>query len=126
MTSPYTETDRRETEPITLKEACESVLGNRVKAATLRAEAQRGNLLIFRVGRRDFTTRSAVREMVRRCQDAARHRASTSIQDGNSGSSETARASSARAALKQTVEALKTGLPRISPKSTRRSAARAH
>lgn len=112
-------------DPVTLKEACE-LLGNRVKVATLRAEAQRGNLAIFRLGRRDFTTAADVRAMVRRCQDAARHRASISIPSAEAGSSETDRVSSARAALNQTVEALKKGLPRISAKSTRRNAARAH
>lgn len=114
-----------ETLAITLAEACD-LLGNRVKVSTLRAEAQRGNLAIFRLGRRDFTTAADVRAMVKRCQDAARHRASTLIQDEANGSSETDRASSARAALNQTVEALKVGLPRISAKSTRRNAARAH
>ncbi len=114
-----------EDDPVTLKEACE-LLGNRVKVATLRAEAQRGNLSIFRLGRRDFTTPADVRAMVRKCQDAARLRASISIPNGGNGLSETDRVSSAQAALKQTVAALKAGLPRISAKSTRRNAAQAH
>lgn len=113
-------------EPITLAEACEMFPRSRFTLSTLRTEASRGRLDIFRIGRRNYTTPAAMRAMVRKCQDAARHRASTSTQDESNGSSETERASSAQAALNQTVAALKAGLPRISGKSTRRSVARAH
>jgi hypothetical protein len=92
----------------------------------LKAEAARGRLEIFRIGKRNFTTPTAMREMVRKCQDAARHHASTSIQTVDSGLSETERASSAQAALRTTVEALKRGLPHISGKSTGRNGRHAH
>ena len=114
-----------EDDPITLAEACERY-GNRFTVSTLRAEAARGRLDIFRIGRRDYTTLTAMRDMVRKCQDAARLRASTSTRDEDSGSSATELALSARAALNQTVTALKQGLPNISDKSTRRAAARHH
>jgi hypothetical protein len=113
-------TDER---PITLAEAAAEY---RLTVSTLRAEAARGRLDIFRLGKRDYTTPQAMRDMVRKCQDAARLRVSTSTGTEASGLSETDRILSAQAALNQTVAALKSGLPRISARSTRRSAARAH
>lgn len=110
--------------PITLAEACTLYPKARLTISTLRAEAARGRLDIFRLGRRDYTTVEAMREMVRKCQDAARHRASTSIPEGSNGLSETLALSSAQAALNQTVLALKGGLPRISAPSMNRRAAR--
>jgi hypothetical protein len=113
-------TDER---PITLAEAAAEY---RLTVSTLRAEAARGRLDIFRLGKRDYTTPQAMRDMVRKCQDAARLRASTSTNQEASGSSETDRASSAQAALSQTVAALKAGLPRISGKNINRRAAPTH
>jgi hypothetical protein len=113
-------TDER---PITLAEAAAEY---RMTVSTLRAEAGRGRLDIFRIGRRDYTTAQAMRDMVRKCQDAARLRASTSIQSETHGQSETERSQSAQAALSQTVAALKAGLPRISGKNTNRRAAPTH
>ena len=43
---------------------------SRFKLATLRAEATRERLKVFRVGRRDYTTLADVKEMIRRCRDA--------------------------------------------------------
>jgi hypothetical protein len=51
--------------PITLAEACEKIFGGQIKPASLRAEAERGYLTIFRIGRRDFTTLAFVREMIK-------------------------------------------------------------
>lgn len=113
-------------EPITLAEACELYPRSKLTVSTLRAEAQRGRLDIFRLGRRDYTTIAAMEGMIRRCQEDARHRASTSTESADNGSSETDRISSARAALNQSVQALKSGLPRISGRSTGRSGRHAH
>lgn len=113
-------------EPITLADACALYPRSRLKVSTLRAEASRGRLDIFRLGKRDYTTAKAMREMIRKCQDAARLPVSTSTPDEGNGLSETEQASSAQAALSQTVEALKRGLPHISGKSTGRSARNAH
>ena len=107
--------------PLTLKEAGDLY---RLKVSTLRAEAARGRLDIFRLGKRDYTTLESLRSMVRKCQEEGRRRASTSTQGGDSGLSATEQASSAQAALKQTVTALKQGLPRISDRSTSRTAVR--
>jgi len=113
-------------EPITLEDACALYPKARLKVSTLRAEAARGRLDIFRLGRRDYTTPAAMRQMVRKCQDAARPHASTSIQGEDNGLSETDQISSAQAALNQTVAALKADLPRISGRNTNRGAARRH
>ena len=110
-----------EDRPLTLKEAGELY---RLKISTLRAEGARGRLDIFRLGKRDYTTLESLRSMVRKCQEEGRRRASTSTQGGDNGSSATEQASSAQAALKQTVTALKHGLPRISGKSTSRTVVR--
>ena len=110
-------------DPITLDDAIKLFPRARLTKSTLRAERDRGNLDIFRLGKRDHTTAKSMREMVRKCQENARRRVSTSTQSGISGSSETAQASSARAALNQTVTALKSGLPRISVANTNRNRA---
>jgi hypothetical protein len=100
--------------PLTLKEASDL---HRLKVSTLRAEAARGRLDIFRLGKRDYTTLESLRSMVRKCQDAARARASTSTGNESNGLSEMERASSAQVALKQTVVALRNGLPNISARN---------
>jgi hypothetical protein len=48
----------------------------RLKLATLRAEAARGRLKTFRVGRRVYLTSRDLRDMLQACRDAARHPAS--------------------------------------------------
>jgi hypothetical protein len=106
--------------PITLDAACKLWPEAKLKVSTLRAEAGRGRLDIFRLGRRDMTTVAAMKRMVRLCQDEGRRRASISTLPDANGLSETGRATSARAALSTTVTALKRGLPRISGKNTSR------
>ena len=55
-------------EPLTLAEACQLIFRKTISPATLRAEADRGRLVIERIGRRDFVTRRAIREMRQLCQ----------------------------------------------------------
>ncbi len=50
--------------PIRLKDAAEEF---KIGVATLRAEAERGRLAIYRIGKRDYTTRNDIREMVLQC-----------------------------------------------------------
>lgn len=113
-------------DPITLDIACSLYPQASFKVATLRAAADRGELTIFRLGRRYHTTAAAMDAWVRKCQDAARLHVSTSTASEASGLSETDRISSAQAALSQTVSALKAGLPHISGRNTNRSVARRH
>jgi hypothetical protein len=108
-------TDSLDERPLTLKEAADLY---RLKISTLRAEAARGRLDIFRLGKRDYTTLESLRSMVRRCQEDDPRRASPSTAPEGPGLSETARATSARAALNQTVLVLRNGLPNISRRNT--------
>src|SRR5262249_14774591 len=98
--------------PLTLAEACR-LFGGTFTPHTLRAEAARGRLNIFRLGWRDYVTLSNLREMVRKCQEDARHLACTSTDRVDNGLSATARASLERAALNQTAIMLKNGSPSI-------------
>src|SRR5262245_28972918 len=108
--------------PVTLAEACR-LFGDTFTPHTLRAEAARGRLNIFRLGRRDYTTLADLREMVRLCREDARPRACTSTQPAATGSFEMDRLSSERAALNQTAIMLKSSLPNTSAKSMRPRAA---
>jgi hypothetical protein len=112
--------------PITLNEACGLYPQARLKVDTLRAAASRGELVIFRLGRRYHTTPADMDAWVRKCRDAARGRACTSTEGESSGLSETGRLSSAQAALNQTVQALKSGSTNISGKSTNRRVGQTH
>lgn len=53
--------------PLTLVQACERLFQGQIKPSTLRAEARRGRLVIERIGRRDFVTPRAIREMREKC-----------------------------------------------------------
>ena len=50
-------------DPVTLSQACQEVFHGCITPHTLRAEARRGNLRIFRIGKRDFVTLREVREL---------------------------------------------------------------
>jgi len=92
---------------VTLAEACKIVFRDTVKVGTLRVEARRGNLPISKIGRRYFTRLGDVRGLFEKCHVEQGDRGSTLIAKGRRGSSGTATASTARAALKDTVIALK-------------------
>jgi hypothetical protein len=94
-------------ELLTLPQACESFFAGKIKVATLRAEAARGRLTTYRIGRRDFTTRKDLKRMVERCRVEREAHTYTSIQKDEHGRSETELASSAQAAAKGAVERLK-------------------
>ena len=105
-------------EPITLKEACLLFPRSKLTVCTLRAEAARGRLDIFRLGKRDCTTPKAMREMVEKCRAAENRRDFTLIRGGNSGLSETERASSALARANESVARLKNTSRNTSATST--------
>jgi hypothetical protein len=79
--------------PLTLDEAAETILRGKVKAATLRAAASRGELKVMKLGRRIMVTPAAIREWFDLCQEKARARVCGSGQQPESrkpsGSSET-------------------------------------
>jgi hypothetical protein len=59
-------------DPVTLQEAVDIVYRGTIKVSTLRLEADRGNVEIFKVGRRQFTTLRSVREMKRNAAEIKR------------------------------------------------------
>lgn len=103
---PFTQTAADDT-PITLAEACDAVFRGSMTVATLRAEAARGRLTIFKIGRRQYTTLRDVREMIEQCRVERKAPVSISTRGGDNGSSETARISSVRAALRMKADELK-------------------
>ena len=52
--------------PITLREACAMIFRDTITVATLRAEARRGNLVTYGIGRKIFTTVNDIEEMKQR------------------------------------------------------------
>jgi hypothetical protein len=106
------------TDPIDHLTLAQAAALYRVTISTLRAEAARGRLVIFRLGRSDYTTRSDLAEMIRRCREDDPRRACTSTAPGEPGASETVAMSSAQAALQMTVEALRNGSLTTSARST--------
>lgn len=113
-----------DTDPITLAEACETIFRGSMTVATLRAEAARGKLAIFKIGRRIYTTQASVREMIALCRVAPKDRGCISIAKETNTSSETVRLSCVQAALDTKLRELKSSLPNISSRNTDRRPAR--
>ena len=103
---------------ITLKDAA-SHFGFTV--STLKAEAGRGRLTIYKIGKRYYTTPADIREMVNQCRVEQKGRAFTLIRGADSGLSETDRASSAQAALNETMLRLRNSSLNTSATSTGRN-----
>ncbi|WP_116654885.1 hypothetical protein [Pelagibacterium sediminicola] len=61
-------TDLNDDTPLTLQEACDLIFRGNISPSTLRAESRRGRLVIERIGKRDFVTPSAIKEMRKRCE----------------------------------------------------------
>lgn len=108
----------RPDDPITLKQACSLYPGAHLTVLTLRAASDRGELLIFRLGRCCHTTQAAMEAWVKRCQDAALRRASTSTENALSGLSAMDRTSAAQDALRLTINAQKSSSLNTSRQST--------
>lgn len=105
----------QDSDPITLKDAAQH-FGFTV--LTLRAEADRGRLTIYKIGKRYYTTPGDIKEMVKQCRVEKKVRDFTLIRGGSSGRSETERASSALAAANETVLKLKNSSRNTSATST--------
>lgn len=106
-------------DPITLADACRNHPS--VTPAVLLAEAARGNLVVFKLGRRWHTTPGDFKRMVDLCREFRRVRASISTASAGNGSSATADPSSARAALQATIAAVKKPSSAISRPNTGRA-----
>lgn len=106
-------------QPLTLQEACDVFFRGANTPDTLRAEHRRGNLAIRRVGRQDWTTAGAIREMLRICPAQQKVPASGSTQPmGDTSSSTPETSSSELAAAQMIAEGLKKGFKRTSPPSS--------
>jgi hypothetical protein len=111
---------------LTLAEACRIFFRDKIKPASLRAEAKRGDLAIIRVGRHDFVTPAAIRDMraKKSCQESVNRPGSTSERTRAPGSSVTDRSQSAQAAVQTTAEALKRLSPNTLQKNSRLQSAK--
>jgi hypothetical protein len=89
---------------ITLKDAAQHF---GFSVYTLRAEADRGRLTIYKIGKRYYTTPGDVKEMVRQCRVDQKAPDFTSIRKEINSSSATDRVSSALAAANETALRLK-------------------
>jgi hypothetical protein len=104
--------------PIPLKQMAERY-GKTV--STLKAEADRGNLVIFKYGREWCTTEADMLESFRKCRENRKVRGFTSIRSVESGLSETDRISAAQASLKRSLNGLKSSSRTTSAQNTRPS-----
>ena len=89
---------------ITLKDAAQHF---GFSVYTLRAEADRGRLTLYKIGKRYYTTPGDVKEMVRQCRVDQKVHASIGMRSASNSSSETERASSALAAANESALRLK-------------------
>lgn len=89
---------------ITLEDACKFFLHGKVTVATLRAEHKNERLEIYRIGRRDFTTLSDLKDMQLKCRVQAPAQNSGSIKRVTDGRSAMAKASAAQAAVAMRLE----------------------
>ena len=114
--------DILDSDPITLTEASKVVLRGIISVSALRAEIRRGNLSVERIGKNLYTTPAAIREMREKCRVMPNHQDYTSekTEIKPSGSSGTVEKTSELAALKASVNALKSGSLSTLRKSTPR------
>lgn len=100
---------------ITLRDAA-SHFGYTV--CTLRAEADRGRLTIYKIGKKYYTTPADIREMVQKCRVEQKGHAFTLIRSEANGSSGTEAVSSALERARETAQKLKSTSRNISGTST--------
>jgi len=112
---------------LTLQEAS-AKLGGKIKPRALRTEARHGRLHLTRIAGKDFVTESDLGEMLTRCRAARKDLGSgcsNAAAGSPHGSFSTEASSTAQAAAKATVQALKERLAGTSRKNTRHPHARA-
>lgn len=106
--------EQDERRPLTLKEAAARY---DFTVSTLKAEAKRCHLTVYKIGKRLYTTPSDIREMVRLCRVEQKAPGFTLNREAGSGSSETARISCALDAANLTAQTLKNSSRNTSPLS---------
>lgn len=75
--------------------------------STLRAEASRGRLVLYKIGNKHYTTLADIKAMVQLCRVEQKGRDFILIRGGGTGLSETDRISSAQERVKESVARLK-------------------
>jgi hypothetical protein len=93
----------------------------RFSVYTLRSEADRGRLAIYKIGNKYYTTPADVRKMVEQCRVEQKVPVSIYTRIAKSGSSETDRQFAALAAANEIALELKSGSRNTSAKSTNRN-----
>ena len=101
-------------DPITLKDAAQH---HGFTVSTLKAEAARGRLTTYKIGKRLYTTPADIKEMVRQCRVERKAPGFTLILSESNGLSETDLALSAQVAARATADLLKRRLANTSPTS---------
>ena len=112
-------------DPLPLARACELLFSNAITPSTLRAEARRGTLVLERIGRKDFVTPRAIREMRDKCRQDQKApgsgsnphdtRPKASSSSAPSCVSEMDQSSEARDALRAKLKRLRANSTTISP-----------
>ena len=103
-----------------LKTACQVFFSDEIKPKTLRGERDRGNLHLFRVGRKDFVLAGQIRAMIKeknKCSVPQNRPDSGSTQPNEAGSSSTGANGPALAAMNEIAAALKSNCKPPSPVS---------
>jgi hypothetical protein len=93
-----------DSDTITLKDAAQHF---GFSVYTLRTEADNGRLVIYKIGKRYYTTPADIKEMVNQCRVDQKAQGFTSIRRAINGPSETERSSSALAAANESAQRLK-------------------
>ena len=110
-------------ELIPLAEAARIFFSGRLTKSSLRTEAAKGRLEIFRIANKDFVTRDGIRRMVERCRVKESPPVSTSGPTPEPGSSRMDQSVSAQDALTARLNARSKPCAPMSPKNTSPSAA---
>ena len=105
----------RDDDPISLKTAATDF---NLSVGVLKASGLRGDLAIYKLGTRYYTTPTEIRKWVESCRVEQKARAFTLTRSESNGSSGTDRASSALAAANETVRMLKSASRNTSATST--------
>jgi hypothetical protein len=111
---------------LTLEHAAEIFLGSRKHVSTLRAEIQRGNLAVSKIGRSYWTTLGRLKQMDAKCLVEVQVQGSGSIKREAVGRSSTDDGASAQAALLKNLDGLRSSSGNTSLESTQYATARRH
>ena len=117
-------------QPIRLADACDLFFGGALTPASLRLEANRGNLAMMRIAGKDFVTPAAIEDMKRKCR-VERNRPTSSFErnppskakpeSAACGSSRTDQSISAQDALSMKLDRLNRPSKNTSAKNTTQS-----